>query len=188
MNQQGEAEQAVPVGELVPEARERLRKLAALFWFLTFLYCAFIFYLSSLEGSTVEGSSASGFLDWAGDKILHIMLFGGLGCLLFVSLRETQPLSPQLDRLLGHIDSAFEAVLAEERYQPFQGLAWGLFYLSFVLGFLYGFSDELHQYFVPGRNPSAADLLVDGLGVFLGSALSCLALAFRRQIRSRPIE
>jgi VanZ family protein len=188
VNQQGEGEQAVPLGELVPEARERLRHLAIEFWFFTFLYCVFIFYLSSLEGETVEGSSASGFINWAGDKLQHVVLYAGLGCLLFISLRETRPLSPWLDSLLHRIDAAFEAVLEDQKFERLRGLAWGLFYLSFVLGFLYGFSDELHQHFVSGRKASVLDLLVNGVGVFLGSALSCLALGFRRYLRSKPME
>ncbi len=36
---------------------------------------------------------------------------------------------------------------------------------------LYALSDEIHQAFVPGRNPSAADLAVDAIGAAVGIAL-----------------
>ena len=51
--------------------------------------------------------------------------------------------------------------------------------LVLLLAVLYGSSDELHQSFVPGREPSAADLLVDGLGALLAlGAIRLYALAW----------
>jgi VanZ family protein len=55
-------------------------------------------------------------------------------------------------------------------------LAWGRWSsgrrLSHVLlvlaGLLYGVSDEWHQRFVPGRDPSAGDLLADFVGTLAG--------------------
>jgi hypothetical protein len=38
-------------------------------------------------------------------------------------------------------------------------------------GFLYGLSDEIHQYFVPGRFATLGDLLADTLGAGLGGWL-----------------
>ena len=40
--------------------------------------------------------------------------------------------------------------------------------LSITLTTLYGFSDELHQSFVPSRSADAADLLADALGAVFG--------------------
>ena len=40
-----------------------------------------------------------------------------------------------------------------------------------VVGVLYAVSDELHQFFVPGRGPGAKDVLIDSLGVLTGLAL-----------------
>lgn len=40
--------------------------------------------------------------------------------------------------------------------------------LAAAIGLAYGASDELHQMFVPGRNPSALDWCADALGIFLG--------------------
>lgn len=41
--------------------------------------------------------------------------------------------------------------------------AWGF-------SFLYACSDELHQYFVPGRSAKFADVMVDSVGFTLGVA------------------
>ena len=39
----------------------------------------------------------------------------------------------------------------------------------FLMGLLYGLTDELHQYFVPGRVASLLDVTADGLSSLLGS-------------------
>ena len=38
-----------------------------------------------------------------------------------------------------------------------------------LIACLYGISDELHQYFVPGRVASLWDVIADSIGGFLGS-------------------
>lgn len=40
--------------------------------------------------------------------------------------------------------------------------------LAFLIAFLYGITDEMHQYFVPGRHAELLDILSDGLGAFAG--------------------
>ena len=42
---------------------------------------------------------------------------------------------------------------------------------SILFGVMYGISDEIHQYFVPGRITSVGDMVADGLGVCLGVLL-----------------
>jgi len=41
-----------------------------------------------------------------------------------------------------------------------------LFELAFAIAFLYGVSDEIHQYFVPGRHPDVLDVVADASGPF----------------------
>ena len=40
--------------------------------------------------------------------------------------------------------------------------------LSILLSFLYGISDEIHQYFVPYRNADLMDVLADMFGAIMG--------------------
>jgi VanZ family protein len=47
---------------------------------------------------------------------------------------------------------------------------------------LYGMSDELHQYFVPGRSPSVADVVADTVGAAAGVA--CIVAVAK--ITNRP--
>lgn len=42
---------------------------------------------------------------------------------------------------------------------------------AMAIGALYALSDEVHQYFVPGRSCQLSDVLIDSVGVFLGVCL-----------------
>jgi VanZ family protein len=61
-----------------------------------------------------------------------------------------------------------------------RGLGWaGVWALSFLLATLYGVTDEVHQSFVPGRNPDWRDVVADGLGALLGAGVT-IAVAHLR--------
>lgn len=44
-------------------------------------------------------------------------------------------------------------------------------FLAFLLAAVYGLTDEFHQSFVPGRNPSWSDVAADSLGAIAASVL-----------------
>ena len=54
-------------------------------------------------------------------------------------------------------------------------------FVILVVSFLYAGLDELHQFFVPGRDPSFQDFLLDSAGSFT----SFLVLGFRNMIGSK---
>jgi hypothetical protein len=74
------------------------------------------------------------------DKVLHVIEYGILGFLLARSLANYK----------SRISSA-----------PL--IMWVV-----ALTALYGLSDEVHQFFVPGRNASVWDVVADSLGAVLG--------------------
>jgi VanZ family protein len=43
--------------------------------------------------------------------------------------------------------------------------------MTIIIGIFYALTDEWHQSFVPGRNSSIFDLIVDAIGVFSASVL-----------------
>lgn len=47
-----------------------------------------------------------------------------------------------------------------------------------LLGALYAASDEIHQYFVPGRGPGILDVLIDSVGVICGAVFILLTARF----------
>jgi VanZ family protein len=53
--------------------------------------------------------------------------------------------------------------------------------LAALAGSAYGAIDEVHQYFVPGRDCSAGDWLADTLGALCGAAGIMALMARRRQ-------
>jgi VanZ family protein len=77
------------------------------------------------------------------DKMVHALAYAGLGFLL-VRVFHTSPLP---------------------------GIARNAVVLAILTGTLYGISDEWHQSFVPGREPSALDAVFDALGCAAASLL-----------------
>jgi VanZ family protein len=93
-----------------------------------------------------------------------IFYFSGIS-----SLQTPWGLWDQVLRKIAHITEYF--VLTLLLYRAFKGAfipnRINLFFLPGTLSFLYAVSDEIHQYFVPTRGPSAKDVLIDCLGIIL---------------------
>ena len=54
-----------------------------------------------------------------------------------------------------------------------------LFLLAFAIGIFYGATDEIHQYFVPGRQCSIWDWFADFTGAFIGALLAKILLGLK---------
>lgn len=102
-------------------------------WIATLAYAGVIFFLSSRQWS-----GAPLFLH--SDKLIHLVIYTGLGALCAWSLSGTS--------LRGRAQ---------------------LLPLAAAMAFLYGVTDEAHQMTVPGREASVADLVFDAIGGFLGA-------------------
>lgn len=78
------------------------------------------------------------------------------------------------------------ATLARGRFRGGPGMpAW----LPLTWGWAYAVSDEWHQSFVPGRDPSLGDLAADTVGLLVGYGLLSVYLTRRAVVRpdlSRP--
>ncbi|MBU1998366.1 MAG: VanZ family protein [Candidatus Omnitrophota bacterium] len=72
-------------------------------------------------------------------------------------------------RKIAHILEYY--ILAWLIYRAFKGTfvsSWiNLYFWPGALSFLYAVSDEIHQYFVPTRGPSAEDVLIDCFGIII---------------------
>jgi VanZ family protein len=62
------------------------------------------------------------------------------------------------------------------------GVSMGIALVAVLSTVAYGATDELHQYFVPGRDCSLGDLLADTAGAFTAAAL-IFAYAIIRRVR-----
>ncbi len=122
----------------------------------TVLYCGLIFLLSSQSGST---ATDWGFLSFPGvDKLVHGVLYAGLAALVSVGVwRSNETIRASLH-----------------------------FWIPIAFAVIYGFSDELHQIYVPERTFDWMDLLADGLGATIVQVPLCgyLWTAAARQARA----
>jgi len=89
-----------------------------------------------------------------GDKVMHFIEYGIFSFLLF----------------LAFFTSGKEF------------LKRNVFVLSILIGTVYGFSDEIHQKFVPGRNCDVYDFLTDGLGIVVVQVVIWLYLRRRAHL------
>ena len=56
---------------------------------------------------------------------------------------------------------------------------------SLVIGGLYAVSDEIHQYFVPGRSCQLSDMLLDSAGVAAGVIFCIIFVCIYKKIRQK---
>jgi VanZ family protein len=88
-----------------------------------------------------------------GDKVCHVLEYGVFGFLL---MRSGQGLQDRIP--------------------------YPLFLIVLLTGALYAASDEIHQYFVPGRECDALDFAADAIGIALGQTVYWMILMrFRKQ-------
>jgi len=52
--------------------------------------------------------------------------------------------------------------------------------IAIIIAILYGISDEIHQFFVPGRYPSFVDVITNSVGILLAGVIYAIILLFRR--------
>ena len=136
---------------------------------ITILIMAFIFLQSALpadlskEESNLIVQALIEFLhvdpkvlSFAVRKCAHFSEYLLLGLSLFATVREYDPV--RLER--------------NEQWRRTALLSWGI-------GALYAFTDEVHQAFVPGRSCEIRDMLIDSCGVAAG-VLIMAALRSRR--------
>lgn len=72
-------------------------------------------------------------------------------------------------RKLGHVaEYLILGILVANAYKKSGVKGYKLLMYSLILCFAYAVSDELHQYFVPGRGPGWGDVMLDSFGAALG--------------------
>lgn len=57
--------------------------------------------------------------------------------------------------------------------------------ISFGMGVIYAISDEIHQYFIPGRSGRAFDVIIDSFGVLTGICIIMIILYIITKIKKK---
>lgn len=55
--------------------------------------------------------------------------------------------------------------------------------VPYITGTIYAVTDEIHQYFVPGRSCRLADVFIDSAGVLAGIFTACVIIMIHRKLR-----
>ena len=56
-----------------------------------------------------------------------------------------------------------------------------LFIIVILFSFFYGITDEIHQYFVPGRSASLLDVGFDSIGILFSSLFYLVSIEYRKK-------
>ncbi|MEE4311469.1 MAG: VanZ family protein [candidate division KSB1 bacterium] len=59
--------------------------------------------------------------------------------------------------------------------------------LGIIVGILYAVSDEIHQYFVPGRYAEAGDVVADAIGIMFAQIIFLRKKAFEKREANRRL-
>ena len=160
------------------ERRENMlkRKKAILFWVLLVLWAGVIFFFSA-QPDTVSSQQSGLFTQILEEAVIRIS----------GSVKEGKALYAQLDHLVrksAHFMVYFIlGALAQracwhsaKQKRPMRVLA-----VAVAACALYAVSDEIHQYFVPGRSMMISDMLLDSVGALCGAGAATFFLNVARK-------
>ena len=129
---------------------------------LTILWMVLIFILSSASSS--ESNEHSG---WIVNFIAQIFNINNLDMLSYIIRKIAHVLEfAMLGILVMNLISCYNKKM----------------YLALIICVLYAVSDEIHQIFVPGRNSSIIDVLIDSVGSFIGIYIYKVIIMFKNKI------
>lgn len=127
-----------------------------------------------------EGGRGGGLVRW-----LPALLWAG--AIFFLSSRSRLPEPPGLlgwDKLQHSLGYGLGGFLIARAV----GARGRVTLLAIVIGSLYGASDELHQWFVPGRDSDVLDWVADTLGVAAGALIHRTILLRRGRASAGAVE
>ena len=163
------------------------RKICAvILWIMLLFWMAFIFSMSSQEAS--KSSKSSGEVI---ETILKIVKPD------YESLTATEKydLIDSLQfivRKIAHFTGytiigilSYWALFSTFSLKGDNNRTYKIIIFALLIGLLYSVSDEIHQFFVPGRSCELRDVIIDFSGVTLGVGLSFAVLVIVRKIRSK---
>ncbi len=130
-----------------------------IWWSLIVIWCGFIFFQSN-QPAHISSAESGIFVDLMDGMLTPFIGRGDREIYSFI-IRKTAHFTEYF--ILGLL--LFKGFFSEGKLKK-------AFVVSFFAGLLYAVSDEIHQYFIPGREMRAFDVFIDSLGVIAGLGLS----------------
>ena len=147
-------------------------KRKVLYWSLVILWMGIIFYLSH-QPATESNDLSKGITE----KIINIIE------ILTKDLEVDISGFNHIIRKMSHFGAYFIlGVLVVKAIGQNKPLNIKLFIASVTICILYAISDEIHQSFIPGRGPSAMDVLIDSAGSWSGILISNFIIRVKGKI------
>lgn len=106
-------------------------------------------------------------------------------CSIFVSGYDELDETAQYE-LAGKIEYPIRKMAHMAEYAVLGFLLMGFMenvIISFLAGAIYAATDEIHQYFVPGRSCQITDVLIDSFGVIIGILIFIIIVKLHRKWR-----
>lgn len=123
-----------------------------------------IFYFSSQPA--VESSALSGNITERVFQLVEKLFFldlKGSKEIFYLNIFET------IIRKAAHMtEYAILSITLSYAFFVFGNNGWKLIFKSQIMCIFYAIADEIHQLYVPGRSGQIVDVLIDGVGGFLG--------------------
>ena len=132
-------------------------------WILVILWMITVFCFSSQVGDESKATS--------GNTIRRIVLFFNSNISVYKLeeiVESLQPFTRKLAHFTIYTIGGFILYNLNNKYDNSQKRKIAF---SFLLGLMYAITDEIHQFFVPGRSCRIFDVFVDGCGVITGILL-----------------
>ena len=108
-------------------------------------------------------------------RLSLLLAFAWMALLFYLSHQpslETPMLFPLQDKVLhAGVYAVLGLLLLTAQPRQAQGYNWRQVGISTLIASLYGLSDEIHQYFVPGRSTEVLDWVADTLGALMAASL-----------------
>ena len=137
-----------------------ISKSTVYYWAPVWFWMIAIFVASSIPSVEIQQSEIVGTLTMsspllANQVTIHLTEYGILSLLLYRLILHTRMIHPAK-----------------------------IWFFAVVLSVLYGISDELHQFFVPGRYSELMDLSYDAMGAIFGASFALLATNVINRLRN----
>jgi VanZ family protein len=130
-------------------------KKRVIWWVLILIWCGFIFFQSNQPGE-ISSIQSNVFVDLLRKMLSPFFSPGNADTYSFI-VRKTAHFTEYF--ILGLL--LFKGLSNTKKLKK-------AFAISFMIGFIYAVSDEIHQYFIPGRAMKLFDVFIDSLGIFTG--------------------